>query len=172
MPQKEPVLLVVLIDTTGMRWRMGGIGEDGSAFPLIASQPDDLSFYRPLTYDEQASFLRHRFCGVLQRGCDRLWGLMKKAKQFVLLIDGDFPDAPPELTARTADHLAGWMVNPPLSFHRVENCSAIGKWNGELVTVAGELDEASLDNLKAGLLELAELAQQPAHWEEAPLPQQ
>ena len=170
MTDKEPVLLVVLIDTAGLRWRMGEITEDGTAFPLIASQPDDLSPYRPMSFDEQASFLWHRFCGILQRGCDRLWGLREKARQFVFLIDGDFPDAPSELTTRTAEHLAQWMANPPLSFHRVSNCSAAGDWQNDLNTIAGTLPDDALEFLKTGLRKLSTDANDPDQWEEAPLP--
>ena len=116
MEKKEPVLLTILIDTTRMRWLAGGISFDQQVFPLLASQDYDLAGYRDMEFDEQASFLRHRFCGALQRGCDRLWGLQKKACQFVFLTDQIFPDAPPALTDRIAEHLVQWMTNPPVIF--------------------------------------------------------
>ena len=163
MSDKEPVLLVVLVETQKLCWRVGAIDMNGQAIPLLRSVAQDLDVYLPLPFDEQASFLRHRFCGVLQRGCDRLWALKKKACHFVFLIDGDFPHASPELTTRTAEHLAEWMANPPLSFHKHLNTV-------ELMSVAGELPEASMAVLREGLPMLQDAAAQSSIWEEVSPP--
>lgn len=167
MTEKEPVLLVVLVETQELRWRVGAVDMNGNAIPLLRSVPQDLSVYPPLPFDEQASFLRHRFCGVLQRGCDRLWALKKKACHFAFLIDGDFPHAPAELTTRTAQHLTEWMANPPLSFHR---SAAPQSDADDLCTVSGSLAESSITVLRSGLPELIGAYASEDLWEEVPPP--
>ena len=169
MAEKEPVLLTILIDTRRMRWLAGGIGFDKQVFPLLASQDDDLAGYRSMEFDEQASFLRHRFCGALQRGCDRLWGLRKKAFQFVFLTDSVFPGAPDELTDRIADHLAQWMTNPPVVFFSSE----AGSFDVSPVAVtrlAGDISAELSTAFDAGLPALLEAATQTDQWEQVPLP--
>ena len=74
MTDKEPVLLTVLIDTSRLRWYVAGIRLDGEPLPLLRSEAGNLSPYLGIPFDDQVSFLRHRLSGVLQRGCDRLWG--------------------------------------------------------------------------------------------------
>ncbi len=138
MPPKDPALLTVLSETSRMRWLAGGIGFGQQVFPLLASQDDDLAGYRGLEFDEQTSFLRHRFCGALQRGCDRLWGINKKACQFVFLIDRAFPDAPRELTDRVSDHLVQWMANPPVVFFSSSSESFAAR-PVEITRLAGEI---------------------------------
>lgn len=169
MTTKEPVLLTILIETARMRWLAGGIGFDQQVFPLLASQEDDLAEYRSLPFDEQASFLRHRFCGALQRGCDRLWGLQKKACQFVFLTDHAFPDAPPELTDRIAEHLAQWMTNPPVVFYRAVGESFAAR-PVEFTPLAGEISAESFDSLRLGLPSLLDAADRADDWEQVPLP--
>ena len=169
MPNKEPVLLTIVIETARMRWLAGGIGLDQQVCPLLTSQDDDLAGYRGLTFDEQVSFLRHRFCGALQRGCDRLWGIQKKACQFVFLTDKEFPHAPPELTERIAEHLVQWMSNPPVTFFSV----AGGLWSArpiEITRIAGEISAEYLDALQLGLPWLLDAAGQAERWEQVPLP--
>ena len=169
MVEKEPVLLTILIETKRLRWLAGGISFDDGVFPLLASHDDDLAGYRSLAFDEQASFLRHRFCGALQRGCDRLWGLQKKACQFVFLTDSLFPDAPPELTARIADHLVQWMANPPVVFFSADSASFDVR-PIEFSRMAGEISTESSDALELGLPMLLDAAVQTDRWEQVPLP--
>jgi len=169
MHQKEPVLLVVLIDTSQLRWLAGGITMTHEAIPLLASQPDDLADYGNLEFDEQTSFLRHRLCGVLQRGCDRLWGHKKKACHFVFLIDERFTLGPPELTDRIADHLVQWMANPPVTFFAA-NTPAFSDRHVQLETVAGKIPAELLEVFNAGLPELLAASGDSEQWEAVPLP--
>jgi hypothetical protein len=169
MAEKEPVLLTILIDTDRMRWLAGGIDFDHRVFPLLASQDGDLAGYRGMGFDEQASFLRHRFCGALQRGCDRLWGVRKKACQFVFLTDCDFPGAPPELTGRNADHLAQWMTNPPVAFFSADNASFDVR-PVEFTRLAGEISTDFMTAFELGLPAFLDAAEQTDPWERVPLP--
>jgi len=169
MNQKTPALLTILIDTPRMRWLAGGIGFDQQVFPLLASQDNDLAGYRDVEFDEQASFLRHRFCGALQRGCDRLWGLHMKACQFVFLTDRRFPHAPPELTDRIADHLVQWMTNPPVAFF-VAGAGSFAARPIEVKLLAGQISPEYLEALTRGLPSLLDAADQADQWEEVPLP--
>lgn len=169
MPPKEPALLIVLVETHRMRWLVGAIGFDQQVFPLIASQDDDLAGYRGLEFDEQASFLRHRFCGALQRGCDRLWGLTRKACQFVFVIDHPFSDAPPELTTRVAEHLAQWMTNPSLVFFSISGESFDAR-PVAITRLAGEMSSEFYGTLMSQLPLLFEAAHEQAKWEMVPLP--
>ena len=52
-------------------------------------------------------------CGVLQRGCDRLWGRDSKACQFVFVFEGLLTEPTGTLTRSVADHFTQWMLNPP-----------------------------------------------------------
>lgn len=169
MAEKEPVLLTILIETSRLRWLAAGIGLNNQIAPLLVSHDDDLASYRNMEFDEQASFLRHRFCGVLQRASDRLWGQKKKACQFVFVIDGPFPDAPPELTVRIAEHLVQWMANPPVVFfRRGKNMSDLT--NANLSTIAGEINDDWLAILTTAIPELLKTTQQTESWELVPLP--
>src|SRR5437870_9563176 len=114
MDAKTPVVLLVLVETARLRWFVASLGLDGRATPLLRSEVGDLDKYVGLSFDEQVSFLRHRFCGVLQRGCDRLWARGNKACQFVFVFDRALPEAAGDLTQAVADHLAEWMLNPPV----------------------------------------------------------
>jgi hypothetical protein len=115
MDIKTPVVLLVLVETAQLRWFAMGVGLDGPVIPLLCSEAGDLERYLGLDFDEQVAFLRHRFCGVLQRACDRLWTRGKKAKQFVLLFDGQLAEHSGRLTSRIAEHLAEWMLDPPIA---------------------------------------------------------
>src|SRR6266849_810917 len=110
MAAKEPVLLTVLIETAKFRWYVGGIGLDGAATPLFCSEPGNLKPYVGVPFDEQVNFLRHRLSGVLQRGCDRLWGRQLKPCQIVFVADGSFVEADSKLTRRVAEHFVAWMA--------------------------------------------------------------
>ncbi len=114
MLEKAPVVLVVLVETARLRWFVAGIGLDGQAVALLRSEIGDLARYQELDFDEQVAFLRHRFCGVLQRGCDRLWERSSKACQFVFLFDQLLPDPTGRLTQAFAEHIAGWLHRPPV----------------------------------------------------------
>ena len=169
MNDKEPVLLAILIDTDRMRWLAGGISMDQNVFPLLVSQDDDLVGYRDLAFDEQSSFLRHRFCGALQRGCDRLWGIRKKACQFIFLTDRVFPHAPPTLTERVAEHLVLWMSKPSVTFFSTTS----GSWETrptEVTIMAGEISTEYLKALQLGLPFLLDAVSRQDQWEQVPPP--
>ncbi|MEZ6131902.1 MAG: hypothetical protein R3C59_24850 [Planctomycetaceae bacterium] len=168
MSQKQPVLLIVLIQTSRMRWLAAGIDFDRNVIPLLVSQENDLAGYRGLSLDEQASFLRHRFCGVVQRGCDRLFGSQKKACQFVFLIEHPFPDAEPTLTDSIAEHLVQWMANPPVAFliGNADFCSE----PREFSALAGELPTEFRDILTESLPCLFLAMESPEDWEHVPPP--
>ena len=167
MSTKDPVLLTVLIDTARMRWLAGGIAFDNQIHPLLASADNDLTPYTKMEFDEQASFLRHRCCGVLQRGCDRLWGIKKKASHFVFVIDGPFPRAPELLTERVAEHLAQWMTNPPVVFFSA-NSKGFQEKAIQLTKIAGDIPETSLEPLTCCIAELIDAASKPEVWEQLP----
>ena len=167
MTAKEPVLLTVLIETLNLRWYVAGIGLTGEAWPLLKSEVGNLSPYIGVAFDEQVSFLRHRLSGVLQRGCDRLWGRQQKPCQIVFVADGVFAHAAPELTQRVAEHFVEWMTSPPVVFFTSENGFAIaGPWS--LTRVAGDLEESPWASLHAGLPALRVALDQPDLWELAP----
>jgi len=116
MTDKEPMLLTVLIETSCLRWYVAGIDLAGKPLPLLRSETGNLNPYLSLPFDDQVSFLRHRLSGVLQRGCDRLWGRQMKPCQIVFVADGPFVQADAELTARVAEHFVEWMTRPPVVF--------------------------------------------------------
>lgn len=113
METREPVLLLVVVEAGRLRWFAAELALDGTLTPLLRSEPGDLASYRGLPFDEQVSFLRHRFCGVLQRGCHRLWARDRKARAFVFLFEGQFSEARGDLPLAVAEHLRDWMHNPP-----------------------------------------------------------
>jgi len=115
MEPKTPTLLLILVEIAKLRWFAAGIGLDGTTTPLICSEPGDLEKYRGLEFDEQVSFLRHRFCGVLQRGCDRLWARNLKACQFVFVFEERLPEPTGQLTQTLAGHFAEWLLKPPVA---------------------------------------------------------
>src|SRR5439155_27379843 len=106
--------------------------------------------YRGLGFDDQVSFLRHRFCGVLQRGCDRLWARENKACQFVFVFEGLLPDTVGGLTQAVADHFTQWMLNPPaVVFNRPGDAPRLEKLAGEIDRPLEELLLVHLDGLLA-----------------------
>jgi hypothetical protein len=159
---KAPVMLVVLVETPRLRWFVAAVALDGRAMTLLRSEVGDLEKYRTLEFDEQVAFLRHRFCGVLQRGLDRVWARDAKACQMVFVFEGPLPDATGTLTQATADHLATWLLNPPAAFY---NQAGGGP---RLERLAGEIDpslEALLHDQLGGLLAARD---DPGAWELAP----
>lgn len=167
MNAKEPVLLTVLIETASLRWYVAGIRLGGEPLPLLRSEAGNLSPYLGLPFDEQVSFLRHRLSGVLQRGCDRLWGRQKKPCHIVFVADGPFAQAAPELTRRVAEHFVEWMTRPAVAFFTCAGGFAAGD-NLSLRTEAGELDDQLRQSLDAGLPALLAARDQPEAWELAP----
>jgi len=148
METKTPVLLLVLVETARLRWFVAAVGLDGQATPLLRSDVGDLEKYRTLDFDEQVAFLRHRFCGVLQRGCDRLWARTWKACHFVFVFDALLPDATGRLTQEVAEHFTQWMLNPPVVvFHRAR--PGLERLTGELDSTREKLVRAHLDTLYA-----------------------
>jgi hypothetical protein len=167
MPDKEPVLLTVLIETDELRWHVVGIDLAGEPLPLLVSEPGNLSSYLGLPFDDQVSFLRHRLSGVLQRGCDRLWGRQKKPCQIVFVADGPFAQTPPELTPRVATHLVEWMTRPPVVFF-ITNRGFGTQEPPTLDRVAGELDAPLRTALDAGLSALGDVWDRQDAWELVP----
>ena len=68
MQTKEPVMLTVMVDAERRRWLLASTRLDGTVTPLLRSEDGDLDTCQGLGFDEQVSFLRHRLCGVFQRG--------------------------------------------------------------------------------------------------------
>jgi hypothetical protein len=155
MTTKAPVVLVVLVDTRELCWFVGFIGLDGQVVPLLRSETGDLERYRGLDFDEQLAFLRHRFCGVLQRGCDRLWAREKKAQQFVIVFEQDLAEETGQLTPRIAEHFADWMLNPPVAVFRsgselhAGQSQRLDQLAGDIAPPLKEVFRASLDGLLA-----------------------
>ncbi len=166
MPDKAPTILIVLVETEKLRWFVAGLGLDGLLAPLICSDEDDLGPYRGLDFDGQVTFLRHRFCGVLQRGCNRLWDQQKKACQFLFLFEGLMPApeaAEPELlTEKIADHMVEWMLNPPVA---VLTCVP-GAGPEGLERMAGELDHSHEALLRVHFESLRQVRTIPAVWDQ------
>lgn len=165
MVEKERVLLLTYIDTAQFQWWTAAIAAEGPVDPLLRSQPGDLSLYLDQSADEQASFLRHRLCSVLQRGCDRLWGRSRKADEFAFALNANFVRTAPNLTQRIADHLHQWMSAPPVTFlvqteagrHSFEAC-------------AGELAPTWQQRFQQQITQLVTLTDNDALWEEVPPP--
>ena len=167
MPAKELVLLTVLIETAELRWYVAGISLAGDPIPLLQSEAGNLRAYIGATFDEQTSFLRHRLSGVLQRGCDRLWGRQQKPCQIVFLADGPFVQAAPELTSRVAEHFVEWMTRPPVVFFTSGNAFARDE-SPSLEKIAGDLDTAYRKSLDAGLPALLGAMDEADAWELSP----
>lgn len=153
MSDKEPVLLTVLIQTSELRWYVAGIDLSGKSMPLIRSEKDNLRAYVGEPPDEQVSFLRHRLSGVLQRGCDRLWGKNKKPCQIIFVTDGPFQHAAPELADDVGEHFVQWMTNPPVVFLTVEGGFSVHDVP-QLKDIAGQLEAAYREAFVRGLPEL------------------
>jgi hypothetical protein len=158
MEQKTPVLLVVLIETARLRWFVAAVGLDGRPVPLLCSEADNLAKYQGLDFDEQVAFLRHRFCGVLQRGCDRIWARQAKACQFVFVFEGLLPEPTGTLTQALAEHFTLWMLNPPVAVFNRQGA-------GPLEKLAGEIDPSREEILSAALEPLRIAREEPAAWE-------
>lgn len=163
MSTKQPVLLTVLIECQSFRWYVAGIDLEGKATPLLCSQAGNLRGYIGESFDSQANFLRHRLAGVLQRGCDRLWGKNQKPCQIVFVADGPFQEASPELTQRVADHFDQWMTNPPVVFF-VLTPNADGP-SPNLSPIAGQIPSESLAAVIKGLPYMIAQCDESDPWE-------
>jgi hypothetical protein len=160
MDPKEPVLLLILVETARLRWFVAAIDRNGQSMPLLRSEVGDLETYRRLDFDEQLAFLRHRFCGALQRGCDRIWSRGNKASHFIFVFEGLLPEATGKLTQTLATHLAEWMLNPPVLVFCTTDAAA-----PSLEKLAGELDPPSEALLLANLGRLITAQERPETWE-------
>jgi hypothetical protein len=163
MDSKTPVLLVVLVEAARLRWFVAALGPDGQATPLLRSEVGDLEKYRGLDFDGQVSFLRHRFCGVLQRGCDRLWSRGMKSRQFVFVFDEPLPEPSGRLTAAVAEHFVEWMLSPPVVVYSGGAADV-----PPLDKVAGAIDGSLEELLRARLGALLAARDDPGAWELAP----
>jgi hypothetical protein len=159
MDSKTPVLLVVLVQTSRLRWFVAAVDPDGKAVPLLRSEVGDLEKYRGLDFDGQVCFLRHRFCGVLQRGCDRLWGRGLKARQFAFVFEEPLPEPTGQLTAAVAEHFVEWLLSPPVVVYAGAE---------RLDRVAGTIDAPLEELLRSCLGALLAARDDPDAWELAP----
>lgn len=166
MSPKAPVLLLVLVETAQLRWFVASIGLDGGSMPLLRSEEGDLAKYLDLPFDEQVDFLRHRLCGVVQRGCDRLWVRDLKACHFVFLFEGLLADPSGELTKSVADHFSLWMAKPAATTFV---CPAdVNGTPPPLQKLAGQMSP-SLENLmQTGLGKLFAAQRDMTAWEVSP----
>jgi hypothetical protein len=162
MTPKTPVLLLILVETPRLRWFVAALSLDGRVVPLLRSEEGDLAKYQGLPFDEQVGFARHRFCGVMQRGCDRLWARDLKACHFVIVFEGLLPEPTGELTQAAADNLALWMLNPPVVVFNAPSGP------GRLEKLAGDLDPPLEDLVRAHLGELLAAREDPDAWELSP----
>jgi hypothetical protein len=164
MESKASALLLVLVESARLRWFVAAIGLNGQVTPLICSEVDDLAKYRDLAFDEQVAFLRHRFCGVLQRGCDRLWARNLKASQFVFVFEGLLAESTGELTRAVAQHFAQWLLNPPVVvFADVNGFNP--REGPQLESLAGRLDPSVAELLYGHFGELLDARDDPIAWE-------
>ncbi|KAA5543140.1 hypothetical protein FYK55_12720 [Roseiconus nitratireducens] len=166
-PDKQKGLLLVFIETQRQRWFVAAIKLSGELVPLLRSEEGNLEDYLSSEFEEQVTFLRHRLAGVLQRGCDRLWGRAIKPTQFVLVADQDFDPQTPELTSAVAEHFVEWMINPPVVFLKEDAVGAADD-SVQFDRVAGEIDAQDQEILKAAFSQLADSIVNESLWELVP----
>ena len=165
--EKVPVLLTVLVETGRFRWYVAGVGLDGTSIPLLCSETGNLLPCLGVSLDEGITFLRHRLSGVLQRGCDRLWGRQMKPCQIVLIADGAFAQAEPDLFKKVGEHFAAWMTKPPVVTFMSHGGSLLQE-RVSLDLVAGDIDPSLRQGLEAGLPRLFTALQDNEAWELVP----
>ncbi len=163
MSTKRPVLLTVLIEPQSFRWYVAGIDLSGTVTPLLCSQKGNFAGYVDQEFDDQTSYLRHHLAGVLQRGCDRLWGRQEKPCQIVFVAEGTFLDAPPELTNRVAEHFVEWMTSPPVVFFLRQSSDKAQQT--QLTPIAGEITPEWLDAVVTGLPRMISQCGEDDPWE-------
>ena len=164
MAQKAPVMLLVLVETARLRWFLAAVDFDGRPIPLLRSEDGDLERYRGLSFDEQVAFLRHRFCGVLQRGCDRIWAQHSKACHFVFVFEELLPDPTGRLTQAVSEHFSQWMLNPPVVVFHGTGLSGPNEVP-RLDRLAGHLDQPLVVLLLARLGGLVAAQEDLGAWE-------
>jgi hypothetical protein len=167
MPARDPVVLLVLVETATLRWFVAALGFDGQVVPLFCSEVGNLAPYQGVSFDEQVAFLRHRFCGVLQRGCHKLWEQDKKACQFVFVFEGLLPEPTGELTRRIAEHFTEWMLNPPVAIFASAG-ALTPRAPVNLDRLAGQIEPDREQLLRAHLDGLLAARENPGGWELAP----
>jgi hypothetical protein len=160
MEAKTPTMLVILVETARLRWFVAAVGLDDVTTPLLCSEVDDLRQYRNLAFDEQVAFLRHRFCGVLQRGCDRLWLRNAKACQFVFVFEQLLPEHTGKLTQTLAAHFAEWLLKPPVAVFT-------GTSADDLERLSGTIDQPLENLLRANLTTLCRAKDDVSAWQPA-----
>ncbi len=164
MSERQPVLLVVLVETQLFRWQVAALQADTAAVPLLRSEMLDLDQYRELDFDAQVSYLRHRIAGILQRGCDRLYAREMKAHHFILVADGPCVGAADGVTKRFAENLVDWMMNPPLTY-LIAPAGFILSKSDDFEIVAGELSSSNNALLRRELLGLMTMTSDADQWE-------
>ena len=163
MPAFASNLLLIAIETAKLRWFLVGVTPEGELLPLLRSQVGDFDNYLGAEFDDQVSFLRHRFSGVIQRGADRMIGEDRRPGRIVFLADAPFQRAGRELTDRVAEHFVQWMNNPSVVFYL-----GAGQAPGSLERLAGESDgnfDAAIDRLRPAL---AAAMHDSLKWDTAP----
>jgi hypothetical protein len=163
MEAKEPMILTLIVVAKPQQWFLAAVDLRGHVHRLLCSEPGDLAAYEGLPFDDQMSFLRHRICGVLQRGHDRLWPVDRKACQFVFLFAGDLPGTDAELIPRLADHFAEWMLSPPAVVFTLEH--GLNAKVTEIRQLAGSMDSRYRNALTEAFPSLLHAATDPASWE-------
>lgn len=167
MDTKTPAVMIVLVDADHLRWYVAETTWNCEVSPLLRSLEGDLAPCLELAGDERVAFLRHRFSGVLQRGCNSLWSRMKKPCRIVFVFDGRLGAEVDLLEQRMAEHFVEWMANPPLLFLILEQRAGLErekhyrKLAGELTADLDTLLTSTLPQLlvDADKLELWELSQ-------------
>ena len=167
--EKTPALLAVVIKASTGQWFVAAIYLDGSAEPLVRSEPGNLDSYVGQCDDEQLSFLRHRLSGAMQRGCDRLWARDAKAARIVLIADDDLPDSGDDLLSRLAEHFHTWMTSPPVSFYRGHGEATIEDLQS-LDCLVGSPGNTERDCLQRALPQLCRQLADANGWEVIPKP--
>jgi CheY-like chemotaxis protein len=167
---REPALLIVLIEANSFRWNVAAVDNRGQVIPLLQSEEGDLDELEGLEIDAQVSFLRHRLAGALQRGCDRLHARQLRASRFVLIADGTFPNAASGVTQRLADHFVQWMINPPATFLLMADRFNAAD-NGDFNLNAGTLPQTVSTTLEETLPSIVSQLDQPEQWDLVPRPE-
>ncbi|GAA4470717.1 hypothetical protein [Novipirellula rosea] len=170
MSDRQLAPLVVLIDTAACCWHAATFDLSGNPIPLLRSDEGNLDPYLGQPFDEQISFLRHRIAGVLQRGCDRLFARHMKASHFVLIADGNFPEADESVTPRLAEHFVQWMMNPPVVYLRAPQGFNVQD-AGDLEVIAGDFPAEIASIVQPGLSQLVALQNDAECWERIAAPQ-
>jgi hypothetical protein len=172
MSSVDTPVLAIVIETAKLRWFIAGLATSGEILPLLRSQVGDFDNYLGADFDDQMTFLRHRFSGVIQRGGERMIREGLRPGRIVFLADAPFQRASRELTDRVAEHFVQWMNQPPVTFLMGDlglatDSGAVSR-PAALARLAGQSDgklEAWLGELAP---RLAAMMRDPQRWETAP----